>query len=306
MKFEYERKYFIKDLFNAKEILGHFNHLIFESMYCFVKAKKMDLFDISGGRTIHIILKNFKEYEYFCQMIQKINCKKTDLWIEIRTQELYDQIYMKLIPKKYSVILPFELNPNVPKIWSTPHGKRWLGNNRLIRKVKLTGESFKDDVYKILCAYAQEHTRFFYLEIDYQSFDNCQIRDLPLLKHWCYKLKEYTVKEERHNIPPIVIIQSGNMVKKIFIANDLKLYLSEMKNITWCLDLIEHLDKNGEDISFKELNWWRTYIDLHRTAIYNDFKIYNWALVDYEQNLLSQGHINEIPAIIGLLSWWLH
>lgn len=307
MPLKYERKYFIKDLFNAKEVFRNFDLVKFESLKAFITLLDWEFFKLEEQDEILIYIHSASDYKNLMRILIETNASKlVKFYLEIEDEELWNEISEVLEPERYDIIIPIEFESNVGKIWSTDGGKEWLRANRLIMKKTLRGNEFRDDCYEIIYKYCNDFVRFFLINIDYYSFDDVKIKDLPLIRHWCYKLKEYQIVDNRTYEQPLVILTKNNFFKSCFVSNEYVVFLNENKNKVWFIDLIEYMDKNGEEIPFEKLNRWRTYLDLHPNAMYQDFRIFNWYLVDFEQNLIKMGHINEIPEIIGMLSWWLH
>jgi len=307
MLVEYKRKYSIKNLFNAKEVIDKFDFVTFESVKGFVKALELDLFSVSKAKLININVDNIEDYQIIKRIIVESNlCELTRLWIEINDQEVCDEIMVDLIPKKYDIIVSSETEINIPKIWKVENSREWTKNNRLIKRFTLRADNFKETICDIIDTYNNKFTRFFLLGIDYRGFEELKIKDLKHIRHWCYRLLSYTTKDGNKNNLSLVLVREIGFIKSIFVSNDMKLYLDDKKNPIWCLDLLKNIDKNGEDISFEELNWWGTYINLSHKAMAIDFKVWNWLLIDFAQNLELRGHINEIPEIISWLTWWLN
>jgi hypothetical protein len=71
-------------------------------------------------------------------------------------------------------------------------------------------------------------------------------------------------------------------------------------------DLRKHLKHRGEDIKFMELDWFLQYLYLVKKAMVSDFKIHNWYLIDFTQNIKHALFINQIPLITQLIDRWLY
>ncbi len=299
---KFERKFYIKDLFNAHMILNQFDLIHFENYLTFNKCLMNNLFYFEKGKIIKITLNNFDEYENMIQIFSKTDlCNQMQTILQIKNQELYDQILTDVVPFHYSIEISENITPEIRKYWE--NGKDWISTNRIIQIISMNAENYDKKINKIISTFNESFVRFFRLDIDYESFDYLEMKELDKLKFWLHHLRNWMAEKTAK----IVIDVDSRFIKPIFISEDLILYLNENKrHWIWQWFLGYNIDKNGEDIPYKELNKLRIYMDLHKEAMYHDIPIYNWRFVDFEQNLKINGSINEIPLITLLFGRWLY
>jgi len=301
-KINFKRKILIKDLFNAQMILNQFDLIHFENFTTFNKCMMNDLFYIEANKSIKISLNNMKEYEELIKVFKETNiCESMDVILKIKEQDVFDEVLSNIVPGDYAIEVTENIDANYKEFWET--GKDWISKNRLVQIISLNAGNFDKKINKIISTYNQKSIRFFELDIDYASFDYILMKDLDKLKFWLHHLRDWTIYDMKNKL----VIMKSDFYKPIFISEDLTLYLNDKKqHWIWQWRLGWEINKTGEDISYKKLNKLRVYLDLHKEAIYSQFSVFNWKLIDFEQCLKMTGSINEVPLIMVLFTRWLH
>ena len=299
---DFKREIFIKDLFNAQMILNQFDLIHFENLATFNKCILNDLFYIEENKSIKISLNNFEEYEGVLKIFEETNiCDKMDVILKISKQEVFDEVLSNVVPKKYAIEVTENVEAGYNKYWET--GKEWISKNRLVQIISMNADNFDEKINKTISIYNQQNIRFFEFDVDYESFNELKLGGLDKLKYWLHHLRDWLVYDMSNRLN----IMKSDFYKPIFISEDLILYLNDKKrHWIWACYLGHNINKTGEDIPYKELNKLRTYLDLHTEAMYSEYDVFNWKLIDFEQCLKMYGSINEIPLIMILFGRWLH
>lgn len=302
---EYKRKFFIKDLFIPKRVINSFNCVEFESYDIFSYCIGNDLFLIKDNNFIFIPIKKMTDYENMAKLFNETNiCIRTKLFLIIEDQELLDNILSTIVDKSFTILISKNLKMDFGKYWHTPNGKAWISKNKLVKEIKWDSQNFSEQINEMICIFNEEMVRFFLLDIDYKSFEGMKMEEIHNLKFWLYQLKNWMKIEKKTN--PIELINSA-FVKRVFVSDGLMLYMDKKKRADiWSFDLKKYIKYDGESMPMKELNLFRKYKDLVPNALYSDFKISNWFLIDYSQCKEIQGSLNEIPLIMGLINRWLY
>lgn len=301
-RINFKRKVFIKDLFNAHMILNQFDLIHFENFATFNKCLMNDLFYIEANKSIKISLNNFEEYKELIKVFEETNiCESMDVILKIKEQDVFDEVLSNIVPGKYAIEATENIDANYRKYWET--GKDWISKNRLVQIININADNFDKKINKLISLYNQKGIRFFELNVDYESFDYLLMKDLDKLKFWLHHLRDWTI----YNMKNKLVIMKSDFYKTIFISENLTLHLSDKKqHWIWQWGMGWNIDKTGEDIHYRELNKLRTYLDLHEKAVYSEYNISNWKLIDFEQCLKMTGSINEVPLIMVLFGRWLH
>jgi hypothetical protein len=302
-KINFKREYFVKNLFNPHMILDQFDLVHFENFNTFKKCLMNDLYHINKDKSIRVTIGSLAEYKALMEVFDKTSiCQQTHASIKIEEQVVYENIMNNIIPNSYSIIITEDMEADIIKYW--PVAKEWISKNQLVKIIKINAKNYDKKINKIINLYNQKHVRFFDLDIDYQSFDYMEIIELDKLKWWLHHLRNWITYDKIKNK---IVILASNFYKPIFVSEDLILYLNDKKrHWIWQWFLGYHLEKNGEDIQYKELNKLRIYIDLHEEATSSEYGVFNWKMIDFEQCLKMTGSINEIPLMMVLIGRWLY
>lgn len=294
----FERKYYIKDLFRPKQILNAFDHIEFDDLNTFLLVLQESLFQINKSNIIQIPVNNLNEYEQIVKIMNEtLICEKAKLIIEVEKQDLFSKVLVKLPDRKFAIFTNF--NNIVP---NEARGTKWWRENPIYRKVLISANDYREKISAIINSFSNTPIRFFYLEFNYESFQHLKLSDLNMLEFWIHHMNTWMTAMKENDRIRFFFKDFG---RKIFVGSDLTLYMNRNKT-TWSFPLKDYLDCDGEIVPHKALNNLRQYMDLCPEAIYSLHPIRNWALIDYEQNIKIMTHLNEIPIIAGLINRWLY
>ena len=303
-KIDFKRENFVKDLFIPERVINSFESVEFESYDTFSHCIGNDLYLVEDNSYIFIPIKKMSDYWNMVKLFKETNvCERSNLYLVIRKQEILDKVFSAIVDKKFSILVSRDLKLNIGKYWNTEKGKAWISKNKFVKEIKLEYSNFGEQINEIVSIYNKENIRFFLLDIDYVSFNSMKIEELHKIRFWINHLKQWMRGKGKQNI----VIISSNFVKKVFVSDELVLYMNNKKREDmWFFGLGEHLEDDGEKIHLKKLNILRKYMDLVPDAVYTDFNITNWFMIDHSQCKEIQGALNEIPLIMGLINRWLY
>ena len=291
----FRREVYIKDLFNSKEVLYFFNPIEFETFDTFLRCYKMGLIQVKCDREIIIPLETeFEIIESFATKSSFFEDGNVNLLMFPKVLEEIEKDCKELWNKKFSITLLDFPKIDFKGLLETSHDsiREWIQNNMIAIRVLITGDNYKETIQKMVKTFRDQHFRFFNVEIDYMSFMEMKFKDFQEVEFWLNHLSMWRNQEHPRNI---VLRSYGNFVKRIFVSDDLKLYLDGSKNeSSFIFDLAKNIGKNGEEVDTKELNYLRQYVDLTldhlRLSTSSNF-------VNFKDNILINGSINEVPWI---------
>lgn len=304
-KIDFKREHFVKDLFIPERIINSFNHVEFESYDTFSYCIANDLYLVEDKSFVFVPIKKITDYLNMVKLFEQTNiCERSNVYLVIKDQDILDKVFSTIVDKRYSVLIDKDLKLSLGKYWNTVNGKAWISKNKIVKEIKIDAENFGEQINEMVCVYNEENIRFFLLDIDYVSFETIKIEKLHELRFWINHLKSWRKRGEKNNSIEII---SSNFVKKIFVSDELVLYMDNKKrDDIWFFNLAKYIHHDGEAVPMKILNILRKYIDLVPNAMNSDFKISNWLIIDYCQCREIQGALNEIPLTMGLINRWLY
>jgi len=294
------RKYFIKDLFNPKTVLSNFHEIEFESFDIFVRmfndgfiSKKIDyVFPIDIDKDMVFLKKISRKSYFFDRLYLNIKIESN------RLKEFFEHI-SGLEDCHFTIITDDKVDLSLDDLGSDKNSVKWLQKNRLFVETTINYQNYKTKLNDLLTIYNTNRIRFFYLNWNYYSFEQMPLKEMHEFEYrishfmsWCNSTKD----ERKYDNQPIMINKSG-FRKKLFIDNEMKMYLSKLafKDGDILFDLKKHKHDDGISVSFVELNKLRNYIDLTPEFLIGTCPDISY--VDYYQNKKVMGNINEIPII---------
>ena len=302
-KIDFKRQFFIKDLFIPERVINCFNCIEFESYQIFSYCIENDLFIIPENGFIFIPIKSISDYKSMVKIFNETNiCNNSYLYLIIEEQSLLDAVLSTIVDKRFSILITKDLKIDFVKYWNNTIGKEWISKNRIIKKIKIDYPNYDRQINEMISIFNEEFIRFFLLDFDYVSFEKIKIEEIHKLKFWIRNFIGWTKLKDVDSIEII----STPFVRKIFVSDELVLYMDNKKKDIWSFDLMLYLKDDGESMPMRELNLLRKYIDFVPNAMYTESKITNWFLMDYAQCKEIQGSLNEIPLMMGLINRWLY
>jgi hypothetical protein len=303
---EFKRQLYIEDLFRPEQIINAFEYVEFNSYFAYIKATNERLYQIKENTTIQIRLQNYEEFGEILELFKttKEFFEKMKVILVIPTKELLDKIMSKEIPEDFKTIILTNHPYKTSDYWEI--NQKWIKKHIIGLIHTIRADTIATDMCNITEYYNIHNIRFFRLYIDYEDFSEVSVKDLDKLEYWFNYLRNW-IMEKNEGINPIVIMAKNNFFRKIFVDDDLTLYLDANKDSsTWYFPLHYYLDRTGETMEAYVLNNLHKYLDLIPQAIYTKFSIKNWLLIDFNQTKKMGYYINEIPLIMGLVQRWLY
>jgi len=311
----YTRKRSIKALYSPESFLGEFSTVKFTSMTAFSNAMKGGYFTPKGEVWIHIHSKN--DFDAFKKILNVVPLDTMCyLYLVFYDNDLFKH-FDGLEDKKFRVIAADGYDGK--GYIDYPTYLTYRTKNAIFTPIEINYQNIDTIFDDIIDMFMCQKNRLFWLTFDYLSFEeHAKFNDIHRLffrinryRSWCISSQDLPMnrknkKDKVHHQGLENQIVSDVLNKEILVDEDLKLWYNERhrkdQKIPELFQLVEA--KTGEDIPLKELNLIRQYIDLPLIIITNRVGK-NMTFVDFYQNFLIQGVINEIPFICELISRWM-
>jgi len=300
----FKRQLFIEDLFIGGKILNAFEIVEFESIQILEKALKDEIFRIKKGTECVIHLKTYDDFliltnlfinnpTFFSDMQVYVICDTDGLCEEILSKEIKEGMKFHMVTKEpFDFVQYWELN------------KWYISSNKVSIQFKISAKTIAEDVCKLITIYNTKSFRFFELDIDYASFEELTLKQLKIAEFWFYHLRTW-LDDDMPKGQKLIIQSYNGHFKRVFVSNNLILYLDHYKDPIWCFDLKEHLNDTGETMDNHTLNVLQAYMSLHPRAFFSEFDIKDFSFISIRQILKMGYYINQIPLIMGLIQGWL-
>ena len=252
----YERKLFIKDLYDLKEIYGRFAELRFNDVEAFLAYLGREDFIIDGQYMTVKLFTTEDALSVARMYVEALKEKGVKVNFYPKTQEAVDalSVIAKEVEelKDTTMMLDYELAEYLVDNFEEPD---YCLQNTTILKTLYSADDFSK-LYKramALLLRAHKHRMSYELNFDYESFEEAPIKTLHLLKFVCNQIfcftntstkteltcidAEYETKSGDRRIPLI----ASNTAKVVYIDKGGSVFLDE--NLTDCyLDRKEKID----------------------------------------------------------------
>ena len=304
-----QRENFISGLFSSKSILNEFNEVEFESFTLFLEAFEKQIFMLKKNQILLIPIKEIKEFDIFVDIVTtSYLTDKCNIVINVEPDLLIDVLERckDLKHKKFGIMTSSDIKYGRDDFKDIDGYNIWTENNPLYIKININYNNIEEMVSRFAHIYIKQGWRYFKLMFDYESFDEATLEDVHKIEFWLFEIINWTAASHterasaiRDNQQPIKLYHKG--FKTMFLSNDYKLYLNRQafEEGEMLFDLGKHIEHNGEQVPYTELNKLRSYIDL-KPEFY-DFKKINHGYIDFYQNLKIMGSINEVPIITKIV-----
>ncbi len=302
---KFKRRLFIEDLFVPKKVLNAFDWVEFESLNVFKKYVKDGLYRVKKDSICHIHIQKMEDFSYLKNLFyNKIEYfTEMKMYIEFDSEGLFKKAFRSTVDMNMDFAAIVHESFNLNELWK--NNREWVKRNMIVHNFKISESTLEIDIAKLLDLYNSKNNRFFLLDIDYESFQNVTIEKLDRIEYFFYHLRTWL--NERNGLSePLEILVNRKLIRRIFVGDDLILYLDSYKDPLWSFNLSEHLEENGNIIDSKILNKLHSYLDLHTEALCTEFQIINHLLISYRQILRMGYNLNEIPIMMGLIQRWLY
>jgi hypothetical protein len=292
--FAYNRKYFIKDLFNPREIFSHFSQITFSNFLSFYKFLEKSLFTINQ-KEYKIPVSNRNELQMLLKIIRETDIIKNKINIQFSSNLLED---IEELITDTTIYLSSD-NSTLQNIKEKENN--YIYNNTLFwTEYIITSDNYAQ-VYKDMIKLCIKHPVLNYidLKIDYSSFEDKPLSELHSLFFYLSLLKKWTTE------PQAAMGKNQKMITLKNSFDPVRCYVSESLDIlldkdTPYFSMGKYLDLNGEDVPLEELNTIRKLIDVKFETEYK-----NWYLIDLAQNQKVMEDIYETPYLAKLVQSWL-
>lgn len=301
-EFNFDRKYFIKNLFNSKDVLNLFTRIEFESLNTYLFCLEKDLIKADCRRELILPIspESFPLYRRLNNESKMFDFGNINFSVlpEHFEEFFYDEELKGLFEKKFFITLDSFPDDGFTGL-SLDKNKDWIMNNPIYIKTRITKDNYKEVVQKIILFFRNRNMRFYDLKFDYLSFQDMKISDITELEFW---LNHFSVWCKQQHPERIEIRQSSAIVRSIYVSDNLELFLDDSKDsISFIFDLGSNIEKNGEQIDIVSLNKLRQYTDLMKRHLDTANK-FNFHLISFRDNILINGFINEVPWITHIIN----
>lgn len=310
----FKRSTYIAHLFNSQDVIDRFNYIHFESLSTLLKVVKENLMNVLSKHVIELNITSLTEFNQLLEIMDMTEITKYNYFRVVINKELLFQI----VPKYLRTAARFELiidTNNVFDFDMTDLFKTtncvWIENNIVSYRIHLNYSNYQEICNRIAYLYNKSNFRFLDLIFDYESFNSITLLELSKLEFWLNHINIWVNFTGEFRGFQLTLMNIKNILKKIYVTNDLKIYLTqkhkEERPEDYLVDLNKTKDKNGEDISYLELNKLRQYIDLTPLVLISPIENIpiNGFLIDFYQNKKIMGNICERPLIEVLICNWL-
>lgn len=301
-----ERQNFITDLFKPINILNNFNDIEFESFKSFLVCIAEDFLLTRKTVRVSFPIRDVEEFKKFIILsTERYFCESISVNLLIKKELLKD--IFELIPeemkyKRFSITTDNLENTDF-KLNEIKGFLQWTKYNRLIIKLNVDYNNYKDIQSIIVRNFRLQGSRFFDLSFNYESFEEMKFEEFHLLEFWLNQIIVWMwSSQDIQKVPQPIIINNTFIDRKhLFVSNDIKLYLTRQayEEGEILFDLLKNKKSNGSTIPMKELNKFLQYEKLNKDVIIPHLN--NHSYVDYYQNLKIMGMINELPIITRLI-----
>lgn len=298
----FERKHFIKDLYNPKEVINYFNIIEFESFDVFKSLAEEGLFHIERNKDIIIPIWSLSEYKALIDLFKKTGANEySNFVLYIPDINILEDVLKNLIDLKFQIMTDFDTPCMLFKYWNNnDNSSKWISNNRFYKRVKIDYNNYEKVLNRMINVYNIEQIRFFWLEINYRSFNEMKMGEIQDLIFSINHVVEYTIGKE-----PLVLYRCNEIPKRIYVSRDYRLYLNNERDFEWYFDLKKYKDADGCSVDLKDLNKLRSYADLKLNALSIPFnRFFNLAFIDFYYNLKMEGVFNQVPIISLIFDRW--
>lgn len=323
--FTFARKFTIKNLFNAKDTFAQFSDLHFLSFKAFTKFMQAQLFTTTNivRQNFHIDIISREELEAVLHIDDIIGAAE-------RFYETHDSKFS--FSKEVILTLHFEVSllDDVTELVTDqkielsvkPETIKHIINNKVVFptitpcwvEYVFDANNYAKQYEELIKLWLTEpHYQLVDLQFDYLSFENKPISEfhklyfyMNMLRIWTKNTIGQTNECCNTTMNGAIIKRSSNALTFRTRSSPLRCYIDEDLNIRLNKNEIyfpmdQYLDKNGEEISIRDLNKIRKIIDVK----FNDTLISNQYLIDLDQNYKIMGDYYQIPYTTQLISEWL-
>jgi hypothetical protein len=298
---KFERKHFVKNLFNHKNFLNQFNEIQFESFQSFLDSIGNDFLSVGSSYNNYIIINNIDSERQLLDFNSLLKDSKIDqeICIHLKKDFILKNSHLLNDLEFFSISSDiFDDNESLEEFLLDKNLQNRLETTKfeLITPINIKNWKYIFDL--VIELYMKNVTRFFDLKFDYISLDEMTLKDSREFEFRYKEMNNWT-RSNQKNSDYLTINKSSDMYmyKPIYVSGDLKLSINKQSyyDNEFVFDLLKNKDNNGENVEQKDLNKIRQYLDLKIINSY--FPIMNSRLINHYHNYILEGSIDELPLI---------
>jgi hypothetical protein len=264
----FKREAYIKDLFKTHHLLNIFEESSFESLETYLDCVNNNLIKVGTRNNIIINIRGLVDFK----KIKKVIIASPELFssdfftlnipLEVfRSEDLY--LFLEENNPKFSLTIDldyvtiediFEFQEKAKERFAT-----WFGSNVVSVYTTLTKDNYRNNISSIIEIFNKTSFRFFFIDFDFESllkmtFEEFEEMRLRLQEFSTWKQGDWGIRVQYFN----------RYFKRVLVDKDFKLYINKFakRDGVYFLDLNKYpLEATGEDISDKDLNIFRSYVD---------------------------------------------
>jgi len=296
----------IKELYNPKHIINNFNDIEFENVNVFLHCIQYDYYNYinKNASIIKININSLEELNTLSNLLEKTNLYNMVTLNLKFSKDCFYKVLEDSNNKIYNYIYPINID-FIPELTTKellekyPHFKNWFSKKPIIIDYEIEYNNFIDRFNNVITILRNKQWRFFNFKFDFISFEEMKIKEYALLEFWINHIISWTSDSRNRN--GLVFNYSNKFIKTVYIDN--KLNLKYNNNGETFFNIYNSINKNGEDFSNEELSKLHQYLELNESKCYFILKskLFNWCILDFDQNLKLETSINEIPIITQLV-----
>lgn len=297
----YRRQYFIKDLFNNKEVMNNFRIIECSSINSF--SKLITDYLSYTGQSIIVNVDSANEFVMLKQIIlghvgilNKIklifHCSDLNL--------LFDNGLSELMHSNISVRITTPVN--LYSFVSDKKKAEWIQKHVIYFYFRFNKENMAE-INQIGFNFMTNMLRFLWLDFDIISLNDLKLDEVQNLEFWINFISNWKKATSEKGLKGIQVKTVNKFMLKCYVDDELN-----VKYDKYCNESVFSLldERNGEGMGHKELSKIREWIDLTPEIINTPFNVkMNWLFFDPWANKKIAFSINEIPVIVGLINTWM-
>lgn len=303
MNQNFERKFFITDLFSSADFLTkNFHQIEFENLQAFVNSIGNQFLSLNSKQNIIINVETEIELDDVQKFFESTSANQTQQFEIKVSPDFIIKFHEKIsqIPKS-NLLCEIIDDQHLFDVLDTDHMREKNSKSKFEFIVPVNYDNWKEIFNLVVELYNKKISRFFDFNIDYISLENLTFKESHELEFRFRDLDPWKYSRSKVN-DNLMINSSNEFIKKIYVSEDCKISLTResLENNEFVLDLLKNIDRTGETIDKNELNAIRQYIDLRKVFPFK--KIQNTRLINYYHNFKINASIDELPLTFHLFN----
>jgi len=296
------REHFIADILT--DPLKPFHTLEFETFKTFVSVLAKEL--VFTKKRLRIRVKSNDELIYLGKILNETAITHENKIDILMTSALFKEVLAKELSDITEIphtVFIDDADFNIFTLLKDEANRKWITTHASYVERNITYENYVHELAEIPHTYMQKGIRFFNLHWDYQSFEKMPLEELHKLEFWINHVISWRFrKAEDKN--ELVFYFNTNFDKPLFISENLCYYFNRNHFIANPTDYL--IDMTQKHETYRQIVKFTKYAHLLGNQIYVNWlpSRLNWNMVDFYQNELIMGNVNEFPEITLLVLRW--